>query len=91
MAAATPYTFSTLRWPSGTNPSSMETALPLDPGTQRVYFRGRSSCFGGWDTPVRFNDMHMLDLGLMEFSPVKTNGTPPSPRSWHGCAVLSDS
>lgn len=46
--------------------------------------------FGGWDTPVCYNDMYMLDLGLMEFSAVKTTGKPPSPRSWHGSAVLSD-
>ncbi|XP_030017537.1 kelch repeat-containing protein [Sphaeramia orbicularis] len=46
--------------------------------------------FGGWDTPVCYNDMYMLDLGLMEFSAVKTNGKAPSPRSWHGSAVLSD-
>ncbi|KAF7657336.1 hypothetical protein LDENG_00027720 [Lucifuga dentata] len=46
--------------------------------------------FGGWDTPVCYNDMYMLDLGLMEFSRVKTSGKAPSPRSWHGSAVLSD-
>ncbi|XP_030286958.1 kelch repeat-containing protein isoform X2 [Sparus aurata] len=46
--------------------------------------------FGGWDTPVCYNDMYMLDLGLMEFSAVKTTGIAPSPRSWHGSAVLSD-
>uniref|UniRef100_A0A3Q3X952 Uncharacterized protein n=1 Tax=Mola mola TaxID=94237 RepID=A0A3Q3X952_MOLML len=46
--------------------------------------------FGGWDTPVCYNDMYMLDLGLMEFSTVKTTGKAPSPRSWHGSAVLSD-
>ncbi|KAM3590662.1 uncharacterized protein V6R79_014048 [Siganus canaliculatus] len=46
--------------------------------------------FGGWDTPVCYNDMYMLDLGLMEFSVVKTTGKAPSPRSWHGSAVLSD-
>ncbi|XP_015251388.1 PREDICTED: tip elongation aberrant protein 3-like [Cyprinodon variegatus] len=46
--------------------------------------------FGGWDTPVCYNDMYMLDLGLMEFSVVKTSGKAPSPRSWHGSAVLSE-
>ncbi|XP_035263776.1 kelch repeat-containing protein [Anguilla anguilla] len=60
-------------------------------GHSACVLQGKIFLFGGWDTPVCFNDMHMLDLGLMEFSPVKTNGTPPSPRSWHGCAVLSDS
>ncbi|XP_053716526.1 kelch repeat-containing protein isoform X2 [Synchiropus splendidus] len=46
--------------------------------------------FGGWDTPVCYNDMYMLDLGLMEFSSVETSGSVPSPRSWHGSAVLSE-
>uniref|UniRef100_A0A3Q2U3A4 Tip elongation aberrant protein 1-like n=1 Tax=Fundulus heteroclitus TaxID=8078 RepID=A0A3Q2U3A4_FUNHE len=46
--------------------------------------------FGGWDTPVCYNDMYKLDLGLMEFSAVKTSGKAPSPRSWHGCAALSE-
>ncbi|KAM4612292.1 kelch repeat-containing protein [Polymixia lowei] len=46
--------------------------------------------FGGWDTPVCYNDMYMLDLGLMEFSAVQTTGKAPSPRSWHGSAALSD-
>lgn len=46
--------------------------------------------FGGWDTPVCYNDMYMLDLGLMEFSVVKTAGKAPSPRCWHGSAVISD-
>uniref|UniRef100_A0A8C1P8R5 Kelch repeat-containing protein n=1 Tax=Cyprinus carpio TaxID=7962 RepID=A0A8C1P8R5_CYPCA len=59
-------------------------------GHSACVMQGRIFVFGGWDTPVCFNDMFMLDLGLMEFSAVKTSGTAPSPRSWHGCAVLSD-
>ncbi|XP_068164297.1 kelch repeat-containing protein isoform X2 [Antennarius striatus] len=46
--------------------------------------------FGGWDTPICYNDMCMLDLGLMEFSEVKTTGKAPSPRSWHSSVVLSN-
>ncbi|XP_028848545.1 kelch repeat-containing protein [Denticeps clupeoides] len=60
-------------------------------GHSACVIQGKIFIFGGWDTPVCFNDMNMLDLGLMEFSTVKTYGTPPSPRSWHGCALLSDS
>ncbi|KAL2079513.1 hypothetical protein ACEWY4_025257 [Coilia grayii] len=60
-------------------------------GHSACVIQGKIFIFGGWDTPVCFNDMYMLDLGLMEFSAVKTSGTPPSPRSWHGCALLSDS
>ncbi|KAM5138383.1 uncharacterized protein ACMZJ9_016960 [Mantella aurantiaca] len=46
--------------------------------------------FGGWDTPVCYNDLFLLDLGLMEFSPVEVNGSPPSPRCWHSAAMVSD-
>ncbi|XP_061091642.1 kelch repeat-containing protein [Conger conger] len=81
------------------NPDMAIWYQPIVNGDRPAPRSGHSACvlegkifmFGGWDTPVCFNDMHALDLGLMEFSPVKTSGTPPSPRSWHGCAVLSDS
>uniref|UniRef100_A0A8C5R0R7 Kelch repeat-containing protein n=1 Tax=Leptobrachium leishanense TaxID=445787 RepID=A0A8C5R0R7_9ANUR len=46
--------------------------------------------FAGWDTPVCSNDMYLLDLGLMEFSPVKINGCSPSPRCWHSSAPISE-
>ncbi|XP_042185347.1 kelch repeat-containing protein isoform X1 [Oncorhynchus tshawytscha] len=72
---------------------------PIVTGDKPAPRSGHSACvtqgkiyvFGGWDTPLCFNDMYMLDLGLMEFSSVQTNGSPPSPRSWHGCVLLSDS
>ncbi|KAL0969906.1 hypothetical protein UPYG_G00234330 [Umbra pygmaea] len=60
-------------------------------GHSACVIQGKIYVFGGWDTPLCFNDIYMLDLGLMEFSAVQTNGLPPSPRSWHGCALLSDS
>ncbi|KAM4714912.1 kelch repeat-containing protein [Anableps anableps] len=72
---------------------------PIVTGDKPSPRSGHSACvmqeryiyvFGGWDTPVCFNDMYMLDLGLMEFSVVKTSGKAPSPRSWHGSAVLSE-
>lgn len=72
---------------------------PIVTGDKPSPRSGHSAClmqerkiyvFGGWDTPVCFNDMYMLDLGLMEFSAVKTYGKTPSPRSWHGSVVLSD-
>ncbi|XP_072277539.1 uncharacterized protein [Pyxicephalus adspersus] len=46
--------------------------------------------FGGWDTPLCYNDLFLLDLGLMEFSPVEVNGSSPSPRCWHSAATISD-
>ncbi|CAM9138874.1 unnamed protein product [Lampetra planeri] len=72
---------------------------PIVTGDKPSPRSGHSACvmqerkiyvFGGWDTPVCYNDMYMLDLGLMEFSAVATTGKAPSPRSWHGSAVLSD-
>ncbi|XP_076026913.1 kelch repeat-containing protein [Genypterus blacodes] len=72
---------------------------PIVTGDKPSPRSGHSACviqerkiyvFGGWDTPVCYNDMYMLDLGLMEFSVVKTAGGAPSPRSWHGSVVLSD-
>ncbi|XP_061525417.1 kelch repeat-containing protein isoform X2 [Phycodurus eques] len=56
-----------------------------------VMAEGRIYVFGGWDTPVCYNDMFVLDLGLMEFSAVQTSGRAPSPRCWHGSAVISAS
>ncbi|XP_077400830.1 kelch repeat-containing protein isoform X1 [Vanacampus margaritifer] len=50
---------------------------------------GKIYLFGGWDTPVCYNDMFVLDLGLMEFSAVQTSGHIPSPRCWHGSTVIS--
>ncbi|XP_075890223.1 kelch repeat-containing protein [Nelusetta ayraudi] len=67
---------------SGPSPRSGHSACVMQ---ERKIF-----VFGGWDTPVCYNDMYMLDLGLMEFSKVKTSGKAPSPRSWHGSAVLTD-
>ncbi|XP_055012375.1 kelch repeat-containing protein [Boleophthalmus pectinirostris] len=73
---------------------------PIVTGDKPAPRSGHSAClmqqrslfvFGGWDTPLCFNDMYMLDLGLMEFSVVSTRGTAPSPRSWHGSAMLSNS
>ncbi|XP_039625015.1 kelch repeat-containing protein [Polypterus senegalus] len=71
---------------------------PIVLGSRPAPRSGHSACliqkklyiFGGWDAPVCFNDMHILDLSLMEFSAVDVNGQPPSPRSWHASAVLSD-
>ncbi|XP_061619690.1 kelch repeat-containing protein isoform X2 [Phyllopteryx taeniolatus] len=54
-----------------------------------VMAEGKIYVFGGWDTPVCYNDMFVLDLGLMEFSAVQTSGRAPSPRCWHGSAVIS--
>uniref|UniRef100_A0A8C4NPE7 Zgc:163014 n=1 Tax=Eptatretus burgeri TaxID=7764 RepID=A0A8C4NPE7_EPTBU len=46
--------------------------------------------FGGWDAPVCFKDLHILDLGFMEYTPVKVKGPVPSARCWHASAPVSD-
>ncbi|KAM9500283.1 kelch repeat-containing protein isoform 2-T2 [Clarias gariepinus] len=81
------------------NPEMAIWYQPIVNGDKPAPRSGHSACvvqekifiFGGWDTPVCFNDMFMLDLCLMEFSAVQTSGSAPTPRSWHGCAVLSES
>ncbi|XP_036404740.1 kelch repeat-containing protein [Megalops cyprinoides] len=81
------------------NPEMAIWYKPIVNGDRPAPRSGHSACvvqgkiyiFGGWDTPVCFNDMHALDLGLMEFSAVETSGVPPLPRSWHACALLSAS
>ena len=36
--------------------------------------------FGGWDMPIVFSDLHVLDLAFVEWTQPKTTGTSPSPR-----------
>lgn len=58
---------------------------------------GHSACiidkklfiFGGWDAPNCYNDMYMLDLGIMQFSKVACTGQIPSPRTWHSTTILT--
>ncbi|KAM8939235.1 kelch domain-containing protein 2-like [Pelodytes ibericus] len=71
---------------------------PLVFGQKPTARSGHSAClmrrelyiFGGWDTPVCYNDLYLLDLGLMEFSRVEVKGTSPSARCWHSSAPISD-
>ncbi len=45
---------------------------------------------GGWDAPVVFNDVYILDLITLEFTRPRVEGDAPSPRSWHTATLLSD-
>ncbi|XP_061817050.1 kelch repeat-containing protein [Nerophis lumbriciformis] len=67
-----------------------DTPSPRSGHSACVMPEGKIYIFGGWDTPVCYNDMFVLDLGLMEFSAVQTSGKAPPPRCWHGSAVLSN-
>ncbi|XP_073515612.1 kelch domain-containing protein 1-like [Phyllobates terribilis] len=72
---------------------------PIVQGDKPAARSGHSAClldrelyiFAGWDTPVIFNDLYVLDLGLMEFSRVEVEGSSPTPRSWHSAACVSNS
>ena len=59
---------------------------------------GHSACmldrklhiFGGWNAPDCFNDMYVLDLGIMNFTRLATTGNVPTPRTWHSSQMLAD-
>ncbi|XP_042194088.1 uncharacterized protein zgc:163014 [Callorhinchus milii] len=44
--------------------------------------------FGGYSGRVCLNDLHMLDLGLMEFSQLTASGA-PTPRCWHAAVAMT--
>ncbi|KAL4237985.1 hypothetical protein ACF0H5_002696 [Mactra antiquata] len=46
--------------------------------------------FGGWDAPISYSDLHVLDMSIVEWSQPHVSGTPPSPRSWHASCALSN-
>ncbi|KAL3049127.1 hypothetical protein OYC64_008582 [Pagothenia borchgrevinki] len=46
--------------------------------------------FGGRKTATYLNDLHVLDLGLMEYTAVKSGNMPPLPRGFHAALPVSD-
>uniref|UniRef100_A0A096LXW6 Zgc:163014 n=1 Tax=Poecilia formosa TaxID=48698 RepID=A0A096LXW6_POEFO len=46
--------------------------------------------FGGQMTAAYLNDLHVLDLGLMEYTAVKSANMPPLPRGFHAAAPVLD-
>ncbi|KAM4017256.1 kelch domain-containing protein 2-like [Anomaloglossus baeobatrachus] len=72
---------------------------PIVLGDKPAARSGHSAClldrnlyiFAGWDIPYLYNDLYILDLGLMEFSRVEVEGSSPTPRSWHSAACVSNS
>ncbi|GLD62437.1 acyl-CoA-binding domain-containing protein 4-like isoform X1 [Lates japonicus] len=46
--------------------------------------------FGGRKTAAYLNDLHVLDLGFMEYTAVKCGNMPPLPRGFHGALPVSD-
>ncbi|KAK2826115.1 hypothetical protein Q5P01_020329 [Channa striata] len=46
--------------------------------------------FGGRKTATYLNDLHILDLGYMEYTAVKCGNMPPLPRGFHAAVPVSD-
>ncbi|XP_037096701.1 acyl-CoA-binding domain-containing protein 4 isoform X2 [Syngnathus acus] len=46
--------------------------------------------FGGRKTATYLNDLHILDLSLMEYTAVKCGNIPPLPRGFHAALPISD-
>uniref|UniRef100_A0A667Y7R5 Zgc:163014 n=1 Tax=Myripristis murdjan TaxID=586833 RepID=A0A667Y7R5_9TELE len=46
--------------------------------------------FGGRKTATYLNDLHMLDLGFMEYTAVKCDNMPPLPRGFHAALPVSE-
>ncbi|XP_077412460.1 uncharacterized protein LOC144043083 isoform X2 [Vanacampus margaritifer] len=46
--------------------------------------------FGGRKTATYLNDLHILDLGFMEYTAVKCENMPPLPRGFHAALPVSD-
>ncbi|KAM8834418.1 uncharacterized protein ACB058_017994 [Synchiropus picturatus] len=46
--------------------------------------------FGGRKTATYLNDLHILDLGFMEYTAVKCGNMAPLPRGFHAASAVSD-
>ncbi|XP_061599277.1 uncharacterized protein zgc:163014 [Cololabis saira] len=46
--------------------------------------------FGGRSTATYLNDLHVLDLGFMEYTAVKCANMPPLPRGFHAALPVND-
>uniref|UniRef100_A0A665UW88 Zgc:163014 n=2 Tax=Echeneis naucrates TaxID=173247 RepID=A0A665UW88_ECHNA len=46
--------------------------------------------FGGRKSATYLNDLHILDLGFMEYTAVKCGNMPPLPRGFHAALPVSD-
>ncbi|XP_018619713.2 acyl-CoA-binding domain-containing protein 4 isoform X1 [Scleropages formosus] len=46
--------------------------------------------FGGRKTAAYFNDLHILDLGFMEYTAAKYEDLPPLPRGFHAAVPVGD-
>ncbi|XP_061088069.1 uncharacterized protein zgc:163014 isoform X3 [Conger conger] len=59
-------------------------------GHSTVLLSNTLMIFGGRKTAAYLNDLHILDLGFMEYTAVKYENMPPLPRGFHAAVPVSD-
>ncbi|XP_068539207.1 uncharacterized protein [Anas acuta] len=59
-------------------------------GHSATLLKNRLLIFGGQRTSLYFSDMHILDLGFMEYTPVPFIAGQPSARCFHAALAVSD-
>uniref|UniRef100_UPI003AAF8A55 uncharacterized protein n=1 Tax=Centroberyx gerrardi TaxID=166262 RepID=UPI003AAF8A55 len=58
-------------------------------GHSTTLLSDRLLIFGGRKTATYLNDLHILDLGFMEYAAVKSENMPPLPRGFHAALPVS--
>ncbi|KAJ8390817.1 hypothetical protein AAFF_G00099490 [Aldrovandia affinis] len=59
-------------------------------GHSTILLSNKLIIFGGRRTATYLNDLHILDLGFMEYTAVKCESMPPLPRGFHAAVPVSD-
>ncbi|KAM6961228.1 RING finger protein B [Aplochiton taeniatus] len=59
-------------------------------GHSTVLLSNKLIIFGGRKTATYLNDLHVLDLGFMEYTAVKYENMPPLPRGFHAALPVCD-
>ncbi|XP_035260301.1 kelch domain-containing protein 2 isoform X1 [Anguilla anguilla] len=59
-------------------------------GHSTILLSNKLMIFGGRKTAAYLNDLHILDLGFMEYTAVKYENMPPLPRGFHAAVPVSD-
>lgn len=79
----------TMTWdvviPSGVPPSPRSDHIAAAYNDKYIFF------FGGGSHSTCYGDLHVLDIVNMEWSPVQTQGSIPTPRAGHAGATIGDS
>ncbi|XP_036397395.1 ras guanine nucleotide exchange factor F [Megalops cyprinoides] len=59
-------------------------------GHSTVLLSNKLIIFGGRKTAAYLNDLHILDMGFMEYTAVKYESMPPLPRGFHAAVPVSN-